>query len=51
MKTFDFLNTSNSNANNKNGFEIIEASANETTNYDLTVVVVPREEVLISFYV
>lgn len=49
FENFDFLNTSNSNANNKNGFEIIEASANETTNYDLTVVVVPREEVLISF--
>ncbi|SDY51636.1 non-ribosomal peptide synthetase [Lachnobacterium bovis] len=39
----------NKDLSNKNGFEIIETAANESTNYDLTVVVVPREEMRISF--
>ena len=50
FENYDFLNTGNeTDTENEHSFCIKEASANESTNYDLTVVVVPRNEILISF--
>lgn len=53
FENFDFLNTEgdekSTDAGSEHRFRIKEASAKESTNYDLTVVVVPRNEILISF--
>ncbi|PYG88042.1 non-ribosomal peptide synthase protein (TIGR01720 family)/amino acid adenylation domain-containing protein [Ruminiclostridium sufflavum DSM 19573] len=48
FENFDLIRE-NKESVSDNAFRIVEASADESTNYDLTIVVIPRREIEITF--